>query len=219
MSLAGNTIFSGTNDFIFSGATALAAARTLTVVNATTFSGVISGAGGLTKTGAGTLTLSGTAANTFSGGLTINAGTLVLNKTAGVNTMGGTTLTIGDSAGGPGSTVVQLNASNQIPDATAVFINTDGLLGMQGFTDAIGTLTMYGGSVTGTGASRLDLGGDVVVSAIGTNVALITANVGLTATRIFTVNDNAVPNDTDLAISGVISTGFALTKAGAGLSR
>lgn len=51
---------------------------TLTVGNAssTTYSGVISGSGGLVKQGSGTLTL--TRANTYSGGTTVSAGTLEL---------------------------------------------------------------------------------------------------------------------------------------------
>ncbi|MEY3480950.1 MAG: hypothetical protein RIQ71_1725, partial [Verrucomicrobiota bacterium] len=43
-------------------------------------SGVISGAGGLTKTGSGTLTLSGAGANTFSGTVTVSGGVLELAK-------------------------------------------------------------------------------------------------------------------------------------------
>ena len=46
--------------------------------NAASLSGVVSGAGGLTKSGAGTLTLSG--ANTYSGGTILNAGTLSISS-------------------------------------------------------------------------------------------------------------------------------------------
>ena len=54
-------------------------ANTLSVGDAgsTTYSGVISGSGGLTKLGAGNLTLS--AANTYSGTTTVNGGTLILS--------------------------------------------------------------------------------------------------------------------------------------------
>src|SRR5262245_28622629 len=46
----------------------------------TTFSGIMSGTGGLIKAGAGTLTLTGT--NTYTGGTAINAGTLAVTTDA-----------------------------------------------------------------------------------------------------------------------------------------
>ncbi len=64
-----------------SGAVAIASGQTLTTGDAgnDTISGVISGAGNLTKQGAGTLTLSGN--NTFTGDLTISAGTVTTTGT------------------------------------------------------------------------------------------------------------------------------------------
>jgi fibronectin-binding autotransporter adhesin len=59
-------------------------ALTLSVGNnngTTTYSGVLSGSGGLIKTGTGNLWTSG--ANTFNGGLSINAGTLTINGAGG----------------------------------------------------------------------------------------------------------------------------------------
>jgi autotransporter-associated beta strand protein len=68
----------------------IASGQTLTVAEAgtNTYSGVIGGAGGLTKTGAGVLLLD--AANTFTGGIVVNAGTLAITNGAG-NRLGGIT--------------------------------------------------------------------------------------------------------------------------------
>ena len=175
-----------------------------------TLSGVLSGSGGLTKNGTGTLELSGTSANTFSGAATVNVGTLILNKTAGLNAFAGT-LTVGDGVGGANADVVRLSASNQIPNVT-VTVNNSGLLDLNGYSDAIGALTMTGGSVT-TGAGTLTLGGNVTGNA-DANTASIGGNLALGANRTFSIADGAAA--TDMSVSAVVSGAFALTKTGAG---
>ena len=49
----------------------------------TTYSGILSGSGTLTKVGTGTLTLSGSNANSYTGAMAVNTGLLVLAKATG----------------------------------------------------------------------------------------------------------------------------------------
>ena len=49
---------------------------------------------------------------------------------------------------------LQLNASNRIPDASAVNVS-GGTLDLQTFTDTVGAVTLSGGAITGTGAGTL----------------------------------------------------------------
>jgi autotransporter-associated beta strand protein len=109
VSLSGTTTFLAGDALTFSGTAVLTGNRTLSVLNSTTFAGVISQSGGsrsLAKTGAGTLTLSG--ANAFSGGTTLTAGTLrghhnqafgtgLLNLAGGTLEGGNGTRTFGNS--------------------------------------------------------------------------------------------------------------------------
>lgn len=171
----------------------------------------------LTKTGAGTLTLAGTTANTFQGPFNVNDGTVILNKTSGLTATGTGALNIGDGVGAANSAIVQLGANHQINNGSAVAIATDGRLELQAHSDAIGALTMSGGSVTAIGAGTLTLGGTMTFNGIGTNTAAITANVDLGGNRIFQVGNNAVSGDRDLTVNGTISgAGSSFTKTDLG---
>lgn len=192
--------------------------NTFTVGDAssTTFSGVINSTNDagdtFVKQGAGVLTLSGAAANTFTGITSVTAGELDLSKAAGFNAIAGP-LTVGDGVGGAGSAVVKLLNANQIADASAVTVNSDGILTLNGNSDQIASLTMTAGTVK-SGSGSLVLGGNVTTNAAAT-VATIAGNLDLNgAARTFTVADGAAA--VDLEIAAVMSNG-GVVKAGAGL--
>ena len=116
----------------------------------TSYAGVISGTGSLTKIGAGTLTLSG-ANNTFSGGVTVSGGTLLAQ---------GTTTTGGFGALG--------NYSGVVTPTTVITVNNGATLAVQnttpGFvmpatdTTLLLTMSLSGSGTDGTGALK-SLGG------------------------------------------------------------
>lgn len=93
--------------------------------SSTTYSGVISGTGGLVKTGAGAMTLSG--ANTFTGTTAVNAGTLVLSNTSGpaLYNGGAGTISMNNTYG---STIygIQFGAANQLGSNVAVSFDGNG---------------------------------------------------------------------------------------------
>jgi filamentous hemagglutinin family protein len=124
----------------------------------TTFSGIASGTGGLTKTGGGVFTLSG--ANGYSGATAISAGTLVA---ANASALGATT----------GATTVANNATLRIANVAvgteAVTLNGAGVAG--------------NGALVGTGAASL--GGAVTVAS---NSTIAASAVGDTLSLAGTVN-------------------------------
>lgn len=160
------------------------------------------GTQGITKNGSGTWTLSGTAANDFTGGSIVNSGELALNKTAGVDAISGA-LTIGD---GVGTDTVKLMAAEQINNASAVTVQSSGILNLNNQSETIGSLAgagtvQFGGGGTANtltvgNASNSDFSG-VINGTSDTTDQLIKVGVGIltlsgaaanTFTGITTVN-------------------------------
>ncbi len=174
------------------------------VVNALMNTNTVSGGGVLTKQGTGTLTVVGASGHT--GNTVVREGTLKLG----------------------GDNVLTRTNATFVANQTGSFA----ILDVAGTTNQIGGLTI-GQTSTGVGSSNiiidsvggglLKLGGGITYS-IGsegfTNAgSTIAANLDLTASRTFTVNDSELAAE-DLVISGSITNSGAtpanLTKAGAG---
>lgn len=227
---------SGTNSF--AGALTLAAASTLSAASGmltvsgnignggfdlsvtgpgnTTLSGLISGAGTLTKTGSGTLILSGSAANNYTGNTAVNEGMVYLNKNvtdgAIIDTVG-----IGDAAGGVGADIVRYGADNQLKSGSGsgLTLTKSGWLDLNDHSDTVKFTSIEGGKIT-TGSGTLTLASHLVFAATN-QTATISGNVNLGANRDFTVNDGAPSIDAD--VSAVLSGAFDLDKKGAGALR
>lgn len=166
----------------------------------TSFAGVLSGGGGLTKTGAGTLTLSG--ANTYTGTTNVTAGTLAISNTVA---LGGT---------GAGTAVAN--------GATLLLIGSGGLTNF-----AAEPLTLSGTGAGGIGALRSNAGGlpetainifagPITLAAdarINSDQGMLRLRSGITGAGSTLTLGGAGAID----ISGVIATGNgALVKDGAG---
>lgn len=182
---------------------------------AATISGT--GGAGLSKDGDGFLRMTGLSANTYTGATAANRGSLVLAKSDGVDAFAGR-LVVGDPSGfGHGR--VALGNSNNIPNNTAVTVNSDGVLDLNGFNDTVGPLTLIGddlltilGGKVQTGAGTLTLNGDVVVTGSLPGPA-ISGKLDLgAATRVFTIASTTALG-VSAAISGV-SVGLTLNGSG-----
>jgi autotransporter-associated beta strand protein len=136
----------------FSGNVVNNTAATLTAAanGQATFSGVISGAGTVTKTGAGTVTLSGSSANTFTGTTTITQGVLELSKTAGIEAIVSTNITVSKMDSNNRATLL-LSANNQVANTTTVTLSGGTIQRGNGVSEVFGNLNL-------TEASFLDFG-------------------------------------------------------------
>lgn len=147
----------------------------MNVSNVTTFSGILTNKGGLTKNGPGTLVLSGTGNNTFgsataNGNITVSGGILKLVKTAGLDAIANGAVVL--NSGG----TLLLGAANQIDDTVTMTLN-GGTFSSGGFSDQLGALKM-------TANSKIDLSGAAGVLTFADSSA-----VAWTAATILTITN------------------------------
>ena len=141
-----------------------------------TYTGALSGSGGLIKTGAGTQTLSGS--NSYSGGTTVNAGVLQLGN---ANALGSSAAAL--SVNGGTLDLHGNNASITILSGSTGALITNSVAGTKTLTTAVasGTATYGGDIVDGaggvalskTGTGTLSLSGSLAMTGLSANSGVI----------------------------------------------
>jgi autotransporter-associated beta strand protein len=196
------------------------------------FSGVISGAGSLTKSGSGVLTLSGT--NTYTGGLTLNGGTTVATSAAslgGSGTIAVNAATLRFSNGfttGRSFTLGNtLSALEVDPLQTLTITSAIGGAGMLNKTGT-GSLVLSGVN-TYTGGTIVDAG-TVIIShsasfghtngAVSLNAATVQVSTGFSTSRSYSVEDDASTFSIDagqtFTLTSALGGAGSLNKTGLG---
>jgi autotransporter-associated beta strand protein len=198
------------------GTVTIDAAQTLTVAEtgSATFSGVITGAGGLTKTDAGTLTLSGN--NDFTGATSISGGILNLSNVSALATTSGITLSGSSGLTFSGASDTFTRSVTVSPAETGFLRNSGGgVITLSGALSKNGSVLRFAeGSFTITGGITGSNADSDVYYESGGVISLNATNTYNGPTYILngtTVNANvagALPTDslTALTINGPSST-------------
>ena len=201
------------------GATAIAAAQTLTIAefgNAT-YSGAITGTGSLTKTANGTLTLAGN--NSYTGGTTVSAGTLATQgnerilDSSSLSVASGATFQLGGnetlgSIAGAGAITLQSNTLTAGGDNSSTTFSGN-IAGGGAFAKAgTGNLTLSGNN-TYAGPTTVTAGTLVVTGTLGStpvtigNAATLAGNGTLGGNLTLAAGSNLVFNPaSSLAVNG-----------------
>jgi len=183
----------------------------------TSFSGVVSGTGGLTKTGTGAMTLSG--ANTYTGTTTISSGLLALFGGAAI----ADTSAVNLSAAGANLT---LNASETIGSLAGVASTSVSLNGNTLTAGGNNGTTTYAGVIGGTGGLTKAGTGTLTLSGNNTYTGATTINAGTltlgASNRIADPSTVNVAAGASFNLAGfsetidILTGGGTVTKTGAG---
>lgn len=184
--------------------------------------GAISGDGNVSKSGAGLLSLFGAKDNTFNGTLTVMSGTLAMNRFETTSIVPLTqvsriavpgNLVLGN---GSGTVVATAHFDDQIANTSAITINENATLNLNGHDDTVAGLVLKGGTLH-TGAGTLTPG-STVSSLSSADSAVINGQLFLGTSCTFSVADGSPAIDLDVRanIDGGIASIF---KTGAGTLR
>jgi fibronectin-binding autotransporter adhesin len=198
----------------YAGAISIASGSTLAYSSgaAQTLSGVLSGAGALTKDTSSSSTLTLTGANTHSGGTTINAGTLQVGN-------GGTTGTLGSGAVTDNANLAfNLSSAYSIPNTISgsgtMSATSGGALTINGATTLSGNITLTAGNASGVSSTSVAngsvTGGDVVL-----NAAVSATGAGNTVT-IYSGNATTSPYTAQVSGSATSTNKAYATASAAG---
>ncbi len=205
ISFGGGTLqYSSVNNADYSGRFSAAAGQAYSVDTngqSVTWASALTSSGGTlslndTNGTPGVLTLSGASANTFSGLTSVLNGELDLGKTSAIAVAGN--LTVGDGTGAANTATVKLLSSNQIATTSAVSLNSDGRLAMNGFSNTVASLTSDGGTVSG---------GNLTVTTAPTFSGNSTIASGATVTS----GSTSTLTSGSLKVDGTLASGLAMS--------
>ncbi len=214
VTVGGDFGVTGGNDLTLAGNMALSADRTVTVTNtaATVFSGVLSGAGGLTLGSGSTGTLELSGVNTYTGDTEVDAGTLNLTGSiAGDAATNGGALNVAGTVGGDAT----INGGTTTVNGTVAGNTTitTGTLALGSDTALGGTLTLLGGNLQATGGAR-DIAAAFTVNGnfgvIGSEDLTLSSGGTLNSVAIISVT-----NTGSTVFSGVLTGAGGVVKDGA----
>jgi len=201
--------------------------------------GTITGTGGLTKTGAGTVNLITNTSNSYTGATTITGGKLIVDGVGDNPVISGTSVIVGNSSspGAADSVILQMGQLASVPApnnligtyndvtnvaSTSLTVYADGLLNLNGGSNAFSTVSLTGGHITGGDIAYnplLTITGGITANASDRTAVIEESNVGMSANSFtISVAPGTTPSGIDLQIDSILQNGIGFTNSNSSTS-